>query len=145
MHVEVAGCMNRAVSTGLRTRFGALGRFAFGLGGRRLAFRARRFGFAARRGFRIAAGRRGSSGLFLGALLVIFTAVIGDVKTAPFKNQTGAGADLSFDFAFAPFFLGAKFLGTRRQRMVRHGLRFLEVMTTFFTGVFVSRHKGQVS
>jgi len=74
-----------------------------------LAFRFGRSGLAVAggRGLGLAAG-----GIFFGAGLVIITAIIGDVKTAAFEDQTRAAADTPFHLALAPLLHPAQFLGT---------------------------------
>ena len=89
--------------------------------------------FLARRG-----GHRGR--IFFRSFLVGITAVVGDIKSRAFKDQSGAGPDEPLHFSMSPFFLPAKLLRTFAQGFIAHRLAELESATALLAGVFISRH-----
>jgi hypothetical protein len=73
---------------------------------------------------------------------IFVAAIISDVKTAALENQPGTRADFLGDLALAPFFLRAKVLGTNRQRLIGHRLKFFKLMPALRAGIFVSWHSS---
>jgi len=121
-------------------RSGGLGVVAFRLRlrfGGWLGFRApgsaSRFGVAR---FGVTAARR----LLLGALLVVFAAVVGDVEPAPFENESRAAANHLADLAAPARLLRAELWRAAGQGLVRHRLELLKLVATLLARVLVSRH-----
>lgn len=76
----------------------------------------------------------GAGGVFLGGRLVGVAAVVGDVKAAAFKNETGARADEAFHRS------GTFSLRAIREMWVLHGLARLKAVSAGLAFVVVSRH-----
>ena len=82
----------------------------------------------------------GGFGFFFGGFFVAFASVVGDVESASFEEEAGAGADGAFDRALSPWFLGANGFGADGKGFVFHGLEDFEFVAALAAEIFVCRH-----
>lgn len=82
----------------------------------------------------------GGFGVFFGGFFIAFASVVGDVKSASFEEESGAGADGAFDRSLSPGFLEANGFWADGEGFVFHGLEDFEFAAAFAAEIFVCRH-----
>ena len=73
----------------------------------------------------------GAGGVLFGGGFVAFAAVVGDVESGAFKQESSPGAEEAFDGAFAPLLHLAVGFGAGFERIIFHGLKELEGFVAF--------------